>query len=449
MEISSFIQRRRELIEKLGNGIAIIPTAPERMRNSDVQYPYRFDSYFWYLSGFAEPEAVLVLIGGECPQSLLFCREKNPSRETWEGMRYGPDVACVAFGFDMAHPISELTPRLPELIANRETLWHSFGHSSPWDAKIVAALNTVRSNRRSGKRPPKQIRDLHSLIDDMRLRKDVSEIDAMRRAAVISSNALRRAMQVCRPGKMEYTLEAELLYEFRRHGGTPAYLPIVASGINACTLHYIGNDRLMQDGDLVLVDAGCEIEGYASDITRTFPVSGKFTQAQRDVYGIVLSAQEAAVAALAPGMPVADFHEAALRVLVQGMIDLKLLEGSLDGIIESKAYRRFYMHRTGHWLGLDVHDVGAYTREEEGEGEEESQKLEAGMVLTVEPGLYIPCADDVPEELAGIGIRTEDNVLIMADGCKIYTSAPKTVEEIEDTMKKAEHERRKYARNNT
>jgi Xaa-Pro aminopeptidase len=430
MKHEPFSSRRAHVLATLCDGVAILPTAPERVRNRDAHYPYRYDSYFWYLTGFPEQDAVLVLLGGKQPQSILFCREKNEEREIWDGFRYGPQGACGDFGFDAAYPIDELEARLPDLLADRAALWYSLGHDTQWDIRITAALNSVRAQSRAGTRAPREVRDLRVQIDAMRLTKDAHEIDTMKRAAAISSAGHARAMHACRPGMAEYELEAELSYEFRRRGAeSHAYTPIVAGGVNACVLHYVSNDKLLNDHSLVLIDAGCEVEGYASDVTRTFPVNGRFSPAQRDAYQIVLAAQQAAIAAIRPGNHFMDAHEAALRVLVQGMLDLKLLAGTVDGLIESEAYKRFYMHRTGHWLGLDVHDVGEY---KDGDA---WTALAPGMALTVEPGLYIRPAQDIPIELAGIGIRIEDDVLVTRNGCDVYTSAPRTVAEIEEVMR--------------
>jgi Xaa-Pro aminopeptidase len=423
--------RRNRLLALLGDGVAVLPTAPEQVRNRDAHHPYRFDSYFWYLTGFPEPDAVLVLVGGEQPQSILFCREKNEEREIWDGYRYGMQGACDNFGFDAAYSIAEFDARLPELLANRSTLWYSLGHDAGWDGRITAALNTVRAQVRAGKRAPGELRDVRVALDAMRLVKDGQEVDIMKRAAAISSAGHASAMRACQPGMAEYELEAELTYEFRRRGADAhAYTPIVAGGVNACVLHYVSNDKLLNDHEMVLIDAGCEVEGYASDITRTFPISGRFTPAQRDAYEIALAAQAAAIAAVKPGARFIDGHDAALRVLVQGMLDLRLLQGTVDGVIESEAYRRFYMHRTGHWLGLDVHDAGEYK-----EGDAWST-LAPGMTLTVEPGLYIRPGHGIPPELAGIGIRIEDDVLVTTGGCDVYTSAPKTIAEIEEVMRR-------------
>ncbi len=433
MHHQPYSDRRQQLLARLGDGVAVIPTAPERLRNRDAHYPYRFDSYFWYLSGFPEPEAVIVLLGGKQARSILFCREKNDEREVWDGFRYGPQTAAEAFGFSEAHPIASLEQKLPELIANRSVLWHSLGHDADWDRRIANALNSVRAESRSGTRAPGEIRDLRNLLDQMRLIKDAHEIDCMRRAADIASAGHACAMRACRPGMAEYELEAELSYEFRRRGADGhAYTPIVAGGSNACILHYVENNRLLAAHSLVLIDAGCELSGYASDITRTFPVSGRFSAAQREVYEIVLAAQQAAIAAVRPGVSFMDYHQAALRVLTQGLIDLKLLTGSVDGAIESAAYKPWYMHRTGHWLGLDVHDVGEYRKST---AEEDWVRLSAGMTLTVEPGLYLRPAANVPKSLHGIGVRIEDDLLLTTDGCMVYSSAPKSVAEIEEVMR--------------
>ena len=430
MKHEPYSSRRYALLKHIGDGVAIIPTAPERVRNRDSHHPYRFDSYFWYLSGFPEPEAVIVLIGGRAKKSILFCRDKNEEREVWEGFRYGPDAARDAFGFDEAYSFSSFESMLPELIANHKALWYALGHDSAWDAKVVAALNSVRSQARAGKHTPSKIRDLRQPLDRMRLVKDAHEIDLMRRAADITSAGHARAMRHCRPGQAEYELEAELTHEFRRRGaGGHSYNPIVAGGANACVLHYVDNDKLLAEHALVLIDAGCELEGYAADITRTFPVGGCFNGAQRDAYEIVLAAQLAAIAAIKPGASFSAYHDAAVRVLVQGMIDLKLLAGSVDGLIESEAYKPFYMHRTGHWLGLDVHDAGDYKTGDDW------IKLEPGMALTVEPGLYIRPSPMVPPHLHGIGIRIEDDVFVTEDGCDVYTTAPKTIAEIEEVMR--------------
>ena len=430
MRHAPYSSRRQQLLELLGDGVAVLPTAPEKLRNRDAHHPYRFDSYFWYLTGFPEPEAVLVLTGGAQPQSILFCREKNLEREIWDGYRHGPQGACAAFGFDQAYPIDTFDERLPDLLAGRSSLWYALGHDAGFDRRITAALNALRAQARSGKTAPGEIRDLYSALDRMRLVKDAHELDTMKRAAAISSAGHARAMDACRPGMAEYELEAELTYEFRRRGADAhAYTPIVAGGVNACVLHYVSNDKLLNDHELVLIDAGCELGGYASDITRTFPVNGRFTPAQRDVYDIVLAAQAAAFDATRPGKHFMDPHEAALKVLVRGLVDLKLLSGTVDGLIESGDYRRFYMHRTGHWLGLDVHDAGEYKQGEAWTA------LVPGMTLTVEPGLYIRPAEDVPHALAGIGIRIEDDVLVTESGCEVYTSAPRTIAEIEEVMR--------------
>ena len=432
MDISPFLARRQRLLAQIGDGVAILPTAPESIRSRDTLYPYRPESNFWYLSGFPEPEAVIVLIGGQKPRSLLFCREKNEEREIWEGFRYGPEAAGAAFGFDETDAITAFDGKLPELLVNRSSLWLALGQNPDWDQKILAVLRTLQNQGRAGKHAPTCLHDLREPLEQWRLRKDDAEIALMREAARITAAAHTRAMRYCAPGSFEYALEAEISHEFRMNGASGhAYAPIVAGGENACVLHYIANDQPLADGALVLIDAGCEFSGYAADITRTFPVNGRFSAAQRDVYEIVLAAQMAAIGAIRAGVPFNAGHDAALQVLVQGMVDLRLLSGSVDGLIESEAYKAFYMHRTSHWLGLDVHDAGDYTRR----GENAAWlNLQEGMVLTVEPGLYLRASPSVPEALRGIGVRIEDNVLVTATGAEVYTHAPKTVKEIEAAM---------------
>ena len=426
-----FQQRRKRLQAKMQRGIAIIPTAPEVARNADTHYDYRHDSHFYYLSGFTEPEAVLVLIAGEQMQSILFCREKNAEREVWDGFRYGPDGAYEQFGFDAAYPIAQLDEKLAELMANQPTLLYPVGMDTAWDTRLLKLRESVKAKARTGIQAPHEIRDVRGLLDEMRLIKDASEQDIMRRAAQISCIAHQRAMRFTRPGRFEYEVEAELLHEFCRHGARhPAYTSIVAGGANACTLHYVGNDARLNDGELLLIDAGCELEGYASDITRTFPVNGRFNAAQRDVYELVLAAQAAAISAAQPNKLWNAPHEAALRVLAQGFIDLKLCSGSVESVLETESYKQFYMHRTGHWLGMDVHDVGEYKIDGQW------RPLQAGMTLTVEPGCYIRPSDNIPKALWNIGIRIEDDVLITAHGNEVLTqAAPKTVREIEEVMR--------------
>ncbi|MBU0689145.1 MAG: aminopeptidase P N-terminal domain-containing protein [Gammaproteobacteria bacterium] len=430
-DLAHFHQRRRRLFEKMGQGIAVIPTAPEVARNADAHYDYRHDSHFYYLSGFAEPEAVLVLIAGVTTQSILFCREKNPEREIWDGFRYGPDAAAQHFGFDAAYPISLLDEKLAELMADQPTLYYPMGASAEWDTRLLKVREAVKAKARSGIQAPSHLRDVQELLNEMRLIKDGHEQDIMRRAALISCEAHRRAMRFTRPGQYEYEVEAELLHEFCSHGARqPAYTSIVAGGANACTLHYVGNNAPLHDGELLLIDAGCELEGYAADITRTFPINGKFSAAQKDVYQIVLASQEAAIAAAHPGNSWDAPHQAALHVLAQGFIDLQLCQGSVDSVLETESYKQFYMHRTGHWLGMDVHDVGEY------KVDGKWRTLQSGMTLTVEPGCYIRPADNVPHELWNIGIRIEDDVLITPQGNKVLTQeAPKTVEQIEEEMR--------------
>jgi len=426
-----YAQRRRRLLNQMQRGIAIIPNASEKQRNSDADHPYRFDSSFYYLSGFAEPESVLVLVAGEQPQSILFCREKDREREIWHGYRSGPDAAQEQFGFDAAYSIARLDEKLAELMGNQPALFYPLGADAAWDQRILRLRGSIQEKTRSGIRAPDEIRDVRTLLNEMRLFKDGHELDILRRAAAISTGAHRRAMQFTRSGQFEYEVEAELLHEFCRNGARdPAYTSIVAGGANACVLHYIENNARLQDGDLLLIDAGCEFKGYASDITRTFPVNGKFRPEQKDVYEIVLAAQTAAIAAALPGNNWEAPHNAALRILAQGFIDLKLCHGTVEGVLESESYKKYYMHRTGHWMGMDVHDVGDYKIGDQW------RNLQAGMVMTVEPGCYIRPADDVPLALWNIGIRIEDDVVITATGNEVLTdAAPKTVYEIEEIMR--------------
>ena len=428
--MTPYRERREKLAQQMGAGVAVIPTAAERLRNRDSHYPFRHDSYFYYLSGFPEPEAVLVMLVTDTVKTILFCREKNPEREIWDGHRYGPDGARETFGFDETYPIDQLNTMLPNLLADQPSLFFDLGAEPSWDTRVVGWLNSVRAEARNGVTAPGGIRDVRSLLDEMRLFKDAHELDIMRRAAQISGGAHRRAMQAAQPGRWEYEIEAELLHEFRRHGAqAPAYTSIVAGGANACVLHYVSNNDQLKAGELLLIDAGCELDGYAADITRVFPVSGQFSAVQKDLYELVLAAQTAAMAKVKPGCHWNEPHEAALRVLVQGMIDFELCAGSVDGVIESGDYKRFYMHKTGHWLGMDVHDAGEYKRGGDW------RVLQTDMVLTVEPGFYVRPSDQVPERFWNIGIRIEDDVRVTDGACEVLTqAAPKTVQEIESAM---------------
>ena len=411
-------------------GVAVVPTAPERTRNRDAHFPYRFDSYFLYLTGFREPEAIVAVVAGARPRHILFCRDRDPEREIWDGFRYGPEAARVTFGFDEAHSIRQLDALMPDLIADCGTLHCHLGEDASWDARVTRWINEVRGRSRSGVTAPGEIRDVRVPLDEMRLVKGPEELAVMRRAATITAGAHRRAMRASQAGRAEYEIEAELMHEFRRHGAqAPAYTPIVASGERACVLHYVQNDGQLKDGDLLLIDAGCELDGYAADVTRTFPVSGRFSGPQREVYDIVLAAQTAAIAQVKPGSRWDAPHRAAVEVLAQGMIDLKLLQGGLAEVVETEAYKKFYMHRTGHWLGLDVHDAGDYKRNGEW------RALAPGMVLTVEPGCYIRAGDGVPERFAGIGVRIEDDVAVTDAGAEVLTrDAPKQPADIEAWM---------------
>ena len=425
--------RRQRLAQAMPGAVAVIPTSPERARNRDTHYPYRYDSYFHYLTGFQEPEAVLVIVADAAPRSILFCRERNAERETWDGFRHGPEGARERFGFDEAQPMAKLDEAMGALLADRPALWYPVGADAEWDARAMRWLNAVRANARSGVAAPQQLHDVRAPLDDMRLVKDAQELAVMRRAAAISTGAHRRAMQATRPGRNEYEIEAELLYEFRRNGAQfPAYWPIVAGGANSCVLHYVSNNAPLVEGGLLLIDAGCELDGYAADITRTFPINGRYSGAQREVYELVLAAQRAAMDKVRAGNAWNEPHDAAVKVLAQGMLDLKLLAGSLDAVLEKEAYKRFYMHRTGHWLGMDVHDAGDYKRAGQW------RALAPGMTLTVEPGLYIRAADDVPEPLRDIGVRIEDDVLVTQAGCEVLTAeTPKAIADVEALMRDA------------
>ena len=428
---AEFKSRRQKMLSAMGDGIAIIPTAAEVVRNGDSHYPFRFDSSFYYLSGFKEPEAVLVLLAGKAAKSILFCREKDPEREIWDGFRYGPAAACEEFCFDEAYSMDELDAKLLSLLANQPKLYFSLGHNAAWDARLTTCLKQLGTQARAGVHVPDAVCDPRKLIDELRLYKSPFEQGLMRRSANIAATAHNRAMQLVKPGMMEYQLEAAFLQKFYQQGAqAPAYTSIVAGGANACTLHYNANNAPLRAGDLLLIDAGCELDGYASDISRTFPVNGKFSGPQKDLYELVLAAQLAAIQQVAPGQHWDAPHQTALAVLAQGFIDLKLCQGSLQSVLDSGDYRRFYMHRTGHWLGLDVHDVGEYK-----DRDQQWRGLEAGMTLTVEPGCYIRPAANVPEHFWHTGIRIEDDVLVTANGCEVLTAkAIKSVADIEALM---------------
>ncbi|WP_166361076.1 Xaa-Pro aminopeptidase [Pseudomonas akapageensis] len=430
---SEYARRRKALMAQMEpNSIAILPAAAVFIRNRDVEHVYRQDSDFQYLSGFPEPEAVIALIPGrEHGEYVLFCRERNPERELWDGLRAGQEGAIRDFGADDAFPIADIDDILPGLIEGRDRVYSAMGSNAEFDRHLMDWINVIRSKARMGAQPPNEFVALSHLLHDMRLYKSAAEVKVMREAAAISARAHVRAMQASRAGLHEFSLEAELDYEFRKSGAKmPAYGSIVAAGRNACILHYQENDALLKDGDLVLIDAGCEIDCYASDITRTFPVNGKFSPEQKAIYELVLKAQEAAFAAIAPGKHWNQAHEATVQVITEGLVNLGLLQGDVQELIASEAYRAFYMHRAGHWLGMDVHDVGDY------KVGGEWRVLEPGMSLTVEPGIYIaPDNQNVAKKWRGIGVRIEDDVVVTKQGCEILThGVPKTVAEIEALM---------------
>ncbi|TVQ34401.1 MAG: Xaa-Pro aminopeptidase [Wenzhouxiangella sp.] len=425
-----FARRRARLIDEAGeHAMVVLAAAPQTLRNGDSHYPYRQDSDFLYLTGFHEPEAVLVLLPGrEQGERLLFCRERNPERERWDGPRLGLDGAREQLGMDDAFPIEDLDDILPALMEGCSRIYHMVGKDPVLDQRIIGWRNRLRAEHK-GQKGPGELVSLEHLLHEQRLIKSRDEIRCMQKAARISVAAMTRAMRACKPGMNEAEITAELLHEFQRHGCPPAYLPIVAGGDNALILHYIENNRVLPENGLLLIDAGCEYQGYAADISRTFPVSGRFSGPQRELYELVLAAQNAAIDQVRPGRPFEAYHEAAVRTLTEGMKDLGLLNGDIDQLIEDQSYRRFYMHKTGHWLGLDVHDVGDYRIDDQ------SRVLEKNMVVTVEPGLYIGHDDDIPEQWRGIGIRIEDDIRVTSDAPDNLTEAvPRKPEDIEAVM---------------
>ncbi|MDD5326061.1 MAG: aminopeptidase P N-terminal domain-containing protein [Polaromonas sp.] len=464
MQTSIYAKRRAGVVRALkaaGGGVAVLPTAPERQRNRDSDFPYRHDSYFYYLTGFTEPDGWLVIQADhKAVRTTLFCRPRNLEREIWDGVRLGPKAAVAQLGVDQAFSVELLDEKIPELLANQNAVWFPFATHKGLESQVDGWLNKVRGRVRLGAECPQSQHDLCKLLDEMRLVKDRHEIAILRRAGAISAAGHVRAMQTSaallrdgvKGGLREYHLEAELLHEFRRHGSQfPAYTSIVAAGANACILHYRAGDGELKPGQLCLIDAACELDGYASDITRTFPANGQFTPAQRTLYDIVLAAQQAAIKATKPGKRFTDPHDAATRVLVEGMLETGLLakakHGRVDDVLESGAYRQFYMHRTGHWMGMDVHDCGDYTEpgskpreEKDATGQRVMRKpsriLKPGMVLTEEPGIYVRPAKNVPREFWNIGIRIEDDALVTASGCELLTrGVPVDADEIEALMR--------------
>jgi Xaa-Pro aminopeptidase len=428
-----FAQRRVELKSLMEeNSIAILPSANLLRRNSDIEYQFRQNSDFHYLTGFDEPEAVFVLVPGrEHGECILFCQERDASREQWHGNITGPERAMQLYGIDDAFPISDIDDILPGLIEGKSKLYYAMGSHAEFDGRIIAWVNRISTSQHSGTRPPGEFVQLDQYLHELRLFKSAQEVAVLKRAAEITAKGHKQLMATTRAGLYEYQLESELIHTFMNNGSRScAYPSIVGSGNNGCILHYISNEDQLKKGELVLVDAGCEYEYYASDVTRTFPVSGKFSGAQKEIYNIVLAAQKAAIETIRPGKHWNQPHVAAVRVITEGLVNLGLLQGSVEELIESGQYKKFYMHRTGHWMGLDVHDVGEYKISGEW------RVFESGMVTTVEPGIYIlDSLDDVPARYRGIGVRIEDDILVTRDGNEVLTSAiPKTVEEIESYM---------------
>jgi Xaa-Pro aminopeptidase len=432
MNGQEFVKRRKQLMQMMGDSaVAILPAAPVRIRNRDVEYHYRPDSDFYYLTGFPEPEAVAVIVPGrEHGEYILFCRENDPDMETWNGPRAGQDGAVTDYKADDSFPIDDIDDILPGLLENKERVFYTMGTHPDFDQRLIGWVNRLRTKERAGVHTPSEFVALDHILHDMRLFKSSHEVKAMRKAASISARAHCRAMQICKPGVKEYQLEAELLHQFMKQGARfPAYSSIVGGGKNGCILHYVDNREALKNGDLVLIDAGAEFDYYAADISRTFPVNGRFSKEQRVLYSIVLEAQLAAIEKVRPGNHWNDPHEAAVEVITRGLVDIGLLTGKVDKLIEDETYKRFYMHRTGHWLGMDVHDVGDYKIDDEW------RVLEPGMVMTVEPGLYIAEAEDIDPKWWNIGIRIEDDVLVTRDGYEVLTEGvPKQPDEVEALM---------------
>lgn len=427
-----FQSRLESFLQAIGNAVAIIPSSPVRNRTHDLDFEYRQDSDFYYLTGFKEPEAVL-LLAPQHPEHrvVLFVRPRDPERETWDGRRAGTEGAVNDHGADAAYPIDQMDAILPLFLENQSTLYYRFGRHGDFDERVMGWLGKVRAKARQGITAPTQMVDPSVILHEHRLKKSPEEIALLRRSAEIAAEAHVRAMQVAAPGMAEYELQAEIEYVFKKRGAMgPAYGSIVGGGNNACILHYVENDAKLKDGDLVLIDAGAEVQFYASDITRTFPVNGRFSPAQREIYELVLQAQREAIAQVQPGRPYNLMHETAVRVLTEGLVRLGLLQGEVDDLIAAEEFKRFYMHKTGHWLGIDVHDVGSYKIEGEW------RQLEPGMVLTIEPGLYIPeGSEGVDPKYWGIGVRIEDDVLVTPTGHEVLThGVPKAIDEIERLM---------------
>lgn len=435
MSPQEFKKRRKNLIQHVGkNSVAILPTSPEKIRNRDAEYPFRADSDFYYLTGFKEPAAVAVFIPGRKEgEYILFCRERDPLMETWNGRRAGVEGAVDTHGAQQAFSIKQIDEIMPQLLENRERVFYTIGKDESFDKRLMEWVNKVRHKVRTGIVAPQEFISLDHILHEMRLRKSKAEISVMRKAAKISAEAHIKAMQACQPGVKEHVVEAELSHTFTKYGCPPAYTSIVGGGENACILHYIENDAELNDGELLLIDAGAELNCYASDITRTFPVNGVFSAEQKIIYEIVLRAQLAAISKVKPGNYWNQPHDAAVKELTKGLIANKLLRGNLQSNLKNQTYTKYYMHRTGHWLGLDVHDVGDY------KVNGKWRKLEPGMALTIEPGLYIaPDTKGVAKKWWNIGVRIEDDVVVTKDGCEILSKhAPKTIKEIEKIMAKS------------
>jgi Xaa-Pro aminopeptidase len=427
--MTEYARRRKQLMRMAGDdAILILPAAPPRIRSNDTHYGYRQDSDFWYLTGFDEPEAVLVLVPGrKHGEALLFCRERDQVREVWDGPRAGTEGAVAAFGFDDAYPISDLDDILPGLLEGRSRVYYHFGRDTEFDLKLIGWVKRVRAQVKQGAQPPHEFLELGHYLHELRLFKSREELRLMRRAAQIAAEAHVVAMRTARPGMHEYEVEAAIVHHFRRHDAHVAYESIVGGGANACVLHYIANSSPLRDGDLLLIDAGAEYRNYASDITRTFPTNGRYSKEQRAIYQLVLDAQHAALAQARAGRPYDAGHNAAVATLTEGLLKLGLLKGTLEKNLASGDYRRFYMHKTGHWIGLDVHDVGEYRIDGA------FRELEPGMVFTIEPGLYIaPGSKGVAAKWQGIGVRIEDDVLVTKDGCEVLTGGvPREIDEVE------------------